>query len=68
MVQATLRGHKIRNAKSINYDEVRGITQVEVLYHLRTGCKEAFRKYTSVNPCSREGPLLLGHHFTTQST
>jgi hypothetical protein len=58
MVQATLRGHKIRNAKSINYDEVRGITQVEVPYHLRTGCRKPLENISVSIPALERGHSL----------
>lgn len=55
--------------KPVNYDKMREITQGrDENLALFQGClMEALRKFTNVDPTSREGQMLLGTHFISQS-
>jgi hypothetical protein len=68
MVEAIFWGMKSGIAKTIHYDKVRRITQVEKDNPVSSYDRidEAFRKYTASS--SRQGLALLGQHFITHPT
>lgn len=69
MIVAFIVCMKMCSKKHVNYDKMSGVIQGKqknaTVFHSQL--VHVFHKYTNIDPSSREGEALLGHHFIYQS-